>query len=302
MRTFLSTIGLGTLCRRMLGVRLGRYYQYQPKRLSVSTLSSLDKGQPLPTIVLVTPSFNQAEYIRETIESVLGQDYPELHYIIQDAGSTDGTGDILEGYRVRGVMVHIEGDFGQADALNRGFSRASGEVMGYLNSDDLFLPGTLHLVGRYFHDHPEVDVIYGNRLIVDEAGREVGRWILPDHDPEVLRFTDYIPQESMFWRRRIWDAAGAGFDANLHFAMDWELLLRFLDAGAVFAHVPGLFGIFRVHERQKSQANFTVRGAQEMAGLRSRCKGHLFRRLVLHGSYLHRHIDADAAFMAGAQN
>ena len=296
-----SSLRLGIAVRRLLGVRLGRFHQYQPRQLSVASVNHADDNDRLPAISLVTPSFNQACFVEKTLESVLGQNYPKLQYIVQDGLSSDGTREILGRYATRNVDIRIETDGGQTDALNKGFAHTDGEIMGYLNSDDLLLPGTLCLVGRYFRDNPSVDVIYGNRLIVDEAGREVGRWVLPEHDSEILTFIDYVPQETMFWRRRIWERVGGRFNTDFHFAMDWELLLRFIHAGAVFRHLPGLFGAFRVHGQQKSQAEFLVRGIGEMNGLRLRYGGKnmsFVRRIALHWAYLSQHRLADAAFEA----
>ncbi|MBY5790006.1 glycosyltransferase family 2 protein [Rhizobium leguminosarum] len=296
-----SSLGLGIALRRLLGVRLGRFHQYGPRQLSVAAIKHVGDDDRLPMISLVTPSFNQAHFVEKTLESVLGQNYPKLQYIVQDGLSSDGTQEILGRYTTRNIDIRIEADDGQTDALNKGFAHTDGEIMGYLNSDDLLLPGTLRLVGRYFRDNPSVDVIYGNRLIVDEVGREVGRWVLPEHNSEILTFIDYVPQETMFWRRRIWERAGGRFDTDFHFAMDWELLLRFIHAGAVFRHLPGLFGAFRVHRNQKSQADFLVRGAGEMNGLRLRYGSknmNFVRRVVLHWAYLSQHRLADAAFEA----
>ncbi|WP_377295832.1 glycosyltransferase family 2 protein [Rhizobium sp. SGZ-381] len=299
MRTRLSAWGLGGHLRRLLGVRLGRLHQHRPQPMSVTAIGFAGDIGGLPRISLVTPSFNQASFVGKTIESVLSQGYPDLEYIVQDACSNDGSAEILGSFDGRPLEIHIERDSGQADALNRGFARTSGEIMGYLNSDDLLLPGMLHTVGTYFRDHPEVDVIYGNRLIIDEQGREIGRWILPGHDGQVLRHIDYVPQESMFWRRRIWDKAGSRVDAGLRFAMDWELILRFADAGAVFRHVPRLIGVFRVHGAQKSQADFVRHGAHEIGTLRRGSYGATqgkMARLLHHGRFLYAHRIADAAF------
>lgn len=298
MKAVLSSLGLGTLLRQIAGIRLGRLHQYPPRVISVRPLSQTDRDVDLSGIALVTPSFNQAQYVGQTISSVREQHYLNLQYVIQDACSKDGTEGVLKSFDDTGFDIRIEPDQGQADALNRGFARTSAEIMGYLNSDDLLLPGTLRFVAQYFHDNPSVDVIYGNRLIIDELGQEIGRWILPGHDPQVLRFVDYVPQESMFWRRRIWERVGSKFDASLQFAMDWDLLLRFLDAGAVFHHVPELFGLFRVHGSQKSQADFVTHGAEEMAALRLRYGDKNLRflhRQWIHSRYLYRHVKADAA-------
>lgn len=299
MRTQLSALGIGVVARRLLGVRLGCLNQYPPKPLSMLKVNDLCEHTALPRIALVTPSFNQAKFVGQTINSVREQHYLNLHYVIQDACSKDGTEDVLKSFEDTGFDIRIESDRGQADALNRGFVRTSADIMGYLNSDDLLLPGTLYFVAQYFYDHPSVDVIYGNRLIIDELGLEIGRWILPGHDPQVLRFVDYVPQESMFWRRRIWEQVGATFDVNLQFAMDWDLILRFLDAGAVFHHVPELFGIFRVHSNQKSQANFVTLGVREMATLRLRHEDknlNCVKKIFLHGRYIYRHVKADNAW------
>jgi glycosyltransferase involved in cell wall biosynthesis len=241
------------------------------------------------------------QFVKHTLDSVVGQKYPNVQYVVQDAQSSDGTSEVLARYSPKSVDVRVEADTGQADALNRGFALTAGEVMGYLNSDDMLLPGALNLVGRYFHENPAVDVIYGNRLIVNEDGLEVGRWILPGHDAQLLRFIDYVPQETMFWRRRIWDRVGAKFDTSLQFAMDWDLILRFIDAGALFHHVPTLFGVFRVHGAQKSQASFVTRGAGEMVGLRMRYRNDNTSRLarvIRHMRYLYAHRKADRAFIA----
>jgi glycosyltransferase involved in cell wall biosynthesis len=303
MRRLASAAGLGVRMRRCLGIRIGRLMQYPPRPLSLTTLARPGSDAGLPSLTLVTPSFNQAQFIARTIDSVLAQAYPALQYVVQDALSGDGTRALLGAYADRGLVVRCEADAGQADALNRGFAGSSGQIMGYLNSDDLLLPGTLHMVGRYFRDHPDVDLVYGNRLIVDESDREVGRWILPGHDGRILRFIDYVPQETLFWRRQLWDRAGARFDAQLQFAMDWELLLRFQDAGARMRHLPELFGVFRVHGGQKSQALYRTRGAREMVALRARHRAPAaLPRVLLHWRYLQAHRAADAEFAASLRN
>jgi GT2 family glycosyltransferase len=299
MRATLSALGLGTTLRRLAGFRLGLFYQYPARSLTVATLVRDGDDHDLPSISLVTPSFNQAHFIAQTLESVLSQHYPALQYIVQDAVSTDGSQAVLDRFRDRAIDIVVEADTGQTNALNRGFARSHGEIMAYLNSDDMLLPGTLHMVGRYFRDHPSVEVIYGNRLVVDEQGREVGRWILPGHNEDIIRIVDYVPQETMFWRRRLWERAGAGFDERFQFAMDWELILRFMKAGGKFEHLPELYGLFRVHGDQKSQKDFRNRGSLEMADLRRRHgsdRMNIVRRIMSHCVYLLQHKRTDAAF------
>jgi glycosyltransferase involved in cell wall biosynthesis len=304
MRATISEFGVGITLRRIAGFRLGVFYQYPPQPLSVAEIHGRVDDHDLPLISIVTPSFNQVRFVGMTLDSVLCQNYPALQYVIQDAGSSDGTQAVLDSYRHRGVDIIVEADMGQTNALNRGFARSSGEIMAYLNSDDMLLPGTLHLVGRYFRDNPSVDVIYGNRLVVDEQGREIGRWILPGHDEEILRVVDYVPQETLFWRRRLWERSGATFDERFQFAMDWDLILRFVRAGGVFHHVPNLFGLFRVHGAQKSQKLFRDRGAQEMAELRhahSSASMNMAQRALHHFAYLLQHKRADAALQAASR-
>jgi hypothetical protein len=158
-----------------------------------------------PVISVVTPSFNQGQYLAQTVESVLGQDYPRLQYVVQDGGSTDETPEVLARYRHRLHHCAAQKDNGQSHAINLGFAHTSGEVMAYLNSDDLLLPGSLHAVAKFFEDHPEVDVVYGHRVVIDQRGDERGRWVMPPHDAESLKWADYIPQETLFWRRRAWE-------------------------------------------------------------------------------------------------
>ncbi|MDQ5978333.1 MAG: hypothetical protein QG602_1307 [Verrucomicrobiota bacterium] len=169
-------------------------------------------------------------------------------------------------------------DAGQADAIAKGFAKTSGgpdDLMAWINSDDFYVPGALGFVADYFARHPEVDVIYGHRILVDENSREIGRWFLPKHDPEVLRLNDFVPQETMFWRRRIWDKVG-GIDSSFKFALDWDLLLRFQAAGAKIVRVPYFLACFRIHSAQKTSAQMHSVGQAEITRLRERTFGRPF--------------------------
>ena len=141
--------------------------------------------------------------------------------------------------------------------------------MGYLNSDDLLMPGSLRFVGEYFATHDKVDVIYGHRIVIDEDGLEVGRWILPPHDGEAIRNFDYIPQETLFWRKSLYEAVG-GINQSFQFAMDWDLLLRFIEAGARFRRIPYFLACFRVHSKQKTDMLLDLVGERERARLMAR--------------------------------
>ncbi len=222
---------------------------------------------------MTTPSFEQGEFLDATIASIVGQRHDRLDYVVQDAQSTDSTPDVLDRWTGRGVRAVVEKDGGQANAINRGFGRVEGEIMGWLNSDDLLLPGALQTVASVFASRPDIDVVYGHRIIVDGAGDEIGRWIMPPHESEVLSWADYIPQETMFWRRRVWDEAGGEIDESFRFAVDWDLILRFSDVGATFARIPRFLGAFRVHEQQKTSAQIASTGEAEMMRLRERTLG-----------------------------
>lgn len=223
-------------------------------------------------ITVVTPSYNQARFLEHTLRSVLAQAYPNLEYIVQDGASTDGTTEILSRYQKHLAHVASHPDRGQAHALNLGFARSSGDIMAYLNADDILLPGTLHYVAAFFQQHPEIDVVYGHRVVMDEQGREIGRWVLPPHDTQVLYWTDYIPQETLFWRRQIWERVG-GFDETLQFALDWDLILRFAQVGARVVRLPRFLGAFRVHTSQKTSSQWETLGRQEVVQLQRRYLG-----------------------------
>jgi glycosyltransferase involved in cell wall biosynthesis len=245
-----------------------------------------------PSISIVTPALNAAQFLQETLNSVLGQEYPDLEYIVQDGGSRDDTLSILEAHASQLAHVDSRPDSGMAQAVNRGFDHASGEIMAYLNADDVLLPGTLHFVADYFTSHPDVDVLYGHRVLIDATGAEIGRWVMPAHDDDVLSWADFVPQETLFWRRSIWEQAGGQMDETFKFALDWDLLLRFRRAGARFRRVPRFLAAFRVHPGQKTSAELGDVGSAEMERLRTREAGRLVSgEEIMRGldDYLRRH-------------
>jgi len=255
--------------------KLGVLVQHNPKPLEIPVRykHTLQPKPDLPVISIVTPSYNQAKFIGKTIRSVLKQKYPNLEYVVQDGNSEDPTLKILEKYKNR--LAHFESrkDDGQAHAINLGFQHTSGEIMAYLNSDDILLPGSLNYVAAYFQQHPKVDALYSHRVIIDEKDREIGRWLMPRHEDQVLYWADYVPQETLFWRRRIWDKAGASMDISYKFALDWDLLMRFLQNGAIIHRVPRFLAAFRVHEAQKTSAHINKIGVQEMQKIRKQYLG-----------------------------
>ena len=273
--------------------RIGRLRQHAPKPLRVPA-SYLETRPPeqAPTITIVTPSFQQGRFLDRTIYSVVSQQYPRLEYVVQDGGSSDRTLDVLRRFDPLLTRWASEEDNGQADAINRGFRGTTGELMAWVNSDDLLLPGCLAYVARYLVEHPDVDVVYGYRLTIDEDDRQIGTWITPRHDDLALTMADFVPQETVFWRRRVWEAVGGRVDPNFEYALDWDLLLRFRDAGAQIARLPRFLGAFRVHDEQKTTASHKL-GLDECARLRMRVHGRdlsddeIFRRMW---PYLLRHM------------
>jgi glycosyltransferase involved in cell wall biosynthesis len=257
---------------------------------------------PALTISIVTPSFQQGRFLERTLHSVVSQRYPALQYVVQDGGSSDETVEVLKRFETTLTLWRSEPDDGQADAINRGFGEMTGEIMGWLNSDDLSLPGSLAYVARYFAAHPDVDVVYGNRVMIDHNDAQIGEWVLPEHDDQVLTLADYVPQETLFWRRRIWEAVGGHVDPTFMYALDWDLLLRFRDAGASIVRLPRFLGAFRVHDEQKTTVAGAT-GAIECDLLRQRVHGrplpieevldrlkpYLFRHVLAHKR--HRFVD-----------
>ncbi|EKD80071.1 MAG: glycosyl transferase family 2 [uncultured bacterium] len=187
----------------------------------------------LPKISVITPSYNQGKYIRATIESVLSQDYPNLEYFVIDGGSTDGTVEILKSYgnKIRWVSEH---DAGQADAINKGLAVAKGEILAYLNSDDIYLPGALKRVGEYYAQ-TKADWITGDCLVIDEQGNiSKNNWLISGYkrflmtlySSITLRIADsMLPQPSTFWSRQAYKKIG-DFNIKYHYVMDYDYWLR----------------------------------------------------------------------------
>jgi hypothetical protein len=283
---------------RRVGPRLGVLQQYAPRPLRLAR-TDVAPPQPAPRISVVTPSFRQARFIERTIRSVVEQGYPNLEYFVQDGGSDDGTVDVLKRYADRLNGWASERDTGQSQAINRAFARTRGEIMAWINSDDILLPGALAQVAEFFARNPDIDVVYGHRVLIDEEDREIGRWIMPPHRDDVLSWADFVPQETLFWRRSLWDKAGGKIDESFRFAMDWDLLLRFRDAGARFARLPVFIGGFRVHPQQKTSAGISDVGFAEMDRLRQRVMGRVPSRTEISRAvapYLMRHTATDWAW------
>lgn len=227
----------------------------------------------LPRISIVTPSFNQAEFLEETILSVIEQDYPSLEYIVMDGGSSDNSAAILERYADRLSFWTSVKDNGQADALNKGFRRATGDIVGYLNSDDLYLPGSLAKVAEEFTAQPACRWLTGSCVFFGgDKKEELFRPVTPENQASWLRHW-VIPQPAVFWRRELF--AKHGFlDESFHYCMDYEFWLRLLFGGERCHFIDHTLAKFRLHQTSKTVGAADA-FAPEAAAIRERFRGML---------------------------
>ena len=208
----------------------------------------------LPLVSIVTPSFNQASFLEETILSVLEQDYPHIEYLIVDGGSQDGSPEIIRRYADRLAWWVSEPDQGQTDAINKGFARAKGEILAWLNSDDAYLPHAVAEAVEFLQSHPEVGMVYGDANLVDENGAILGRFPARQTDYRRLRRGYvHIPQQASFFRASLWQKVGP-LDPTFYFAMDYDLWVRISRVAALHYH-PRTWANFRLHPGGKSVAS-----------------------------------------------
>jgi glycosyltransferase involved in cell wall biosynthesis len=208
----------------------------------------------LPLVSVVTPSFNQAAYLEETIRSVLEQDYPNIEYIVIDGGSTDGSVELIRGYADRLAYWTSEPDRGQADAINKGWARATGDIVAFLNSDDYYLPGAISRVVELFRRNPGAGFASGQAVWVTESGEHVQKTRFTV-DPDECRIFDLhsqtsVPQPAAFVRREVIEKVGM-LDPSFHFGLDGEFFLRVL-GNFPGVSTPDVFACMRLHEASKS--------------------------------------------------
>jgi len=211
-------------------------------------------SSPLPKVSIITPSFNQGRFLEASILSVLGQDYPNIEYIIVDGGSKDESVEIIRKYENRLAWWVSEKDKGHADALNKGFSHATGEILAWLNSDDIYYPSVVSDAVAYLNEHPEVGMVYGDALLIDDSGKTIGNFASKQTSyRDMLRGSVHIPQATTFYRTNLWNQVGP-LDLSLFFAFDYDLWVKLAKVSEV-RYLPRLWAQFRIHDQGKSVVN-----------------------------------------------
>lgn len=245
------------------------------------------KPASLPLVTIVTPSFNQADYLEATIKSVLEQSYPHIEYIIMDGGSTDGSVDVIQKYAGKLRYWESAKDKGQTDAINKGFNRAKGDILAWLNSDDTYAnPNAIADAVNFLLANPEVAMVYADCDFINEQGQVIGKFASRQTDYAKLR-TGYvhIPQQTMFFRARYWKELGP-LDPSFYFAMDYDLWVR-IARHAPIQYLPGkTWANFRIHTSSKTNVN-DERGWKEMLRVHYRDGGSFFSPIVAK-SYLRK--------------
>ncbi|MBD2579005.1 glycosyltransferase family 2 protein [Oscillatoria sp. FACHB-1406] len=226
------------------------------------------KGGDLPRITIVTPSYNQGAFIEETIRSILLQNYPNLEYIIIDGGSTDNTLEIIQKYEPFIAYWSSEPDRGQSEAVNKGFRRATGQLIGWQNSDDIYQPGAFWAAVQKFKACPQADVIYGNLNFIDEASQFISSYPIGEANVENMIPYPAVCNQAAFFRDRVFKE-NQYLDESLKHCMDQEFFLRLLIKDYKFAFEPELLAGFRRHQAAKTSQQAAIWSEESFALYRS---------------------------------
>ena len=213
--------------------------------------------EPLPAspkISIVTPSYNQGQFLEASIRSVLDQSYPNIEYIAVDGGSKDSSAEILKKYERHFAWWVSEKDKGHAEALNKGFAHATGEILAWLNSDDIYLPNAVAEAVAVLQAHPEVGMVYGDADLIDNSGARVGQFASRQTDyRRMLRGSVHIPQATTFFRADLWRQVGP-LDLSLFFSFDYDWWVKIAKVSQVL-YVPKRWAQFRIHDDGKTLVN-----------------------------------------------
>jgi GT2 family glycosyltransferase len=213
-------------------------------------------------VSIITPSYNQAAFLEQTIQSVLEQDYPRLEYIVIDGDSTDNSAEVIRKYADRLAYWISEKDSGQAEAINKGFARANGDILGWLNSDDYYLPNTISEVARCFEQNPDVVMVYGDMLAVDGNGQTLNVLKYKQLSLEDLLCFQILGQPSVFFRRAALQKAGL-LETTFHFMLDHHLWIRLAQQGRIL-HIPRVWSAARYHSQAKNRARAAEFGREAL--------------------------------------
>jgi len=233
------------------------------KKSCIEALPIAGDNMPPPTISIVTPSFNQAQYLPECLESVLGQDYPQMECLVIDGGSTDRSVEVLQEFGSRLAYWVSEPDRGQAEAVNKGWARARGDVLGWINSDDLLRPGALRQVATAYATHPQAAMIFGDVEEVTASGRPVRAKHMAGFSLSSLLLGKNMPQPGVFVSRRTYGKLG-GLNESLHYALDFDYFLRTWLAFPAedFHYVPAVLAASRLWPKTKTHRAGTRIGTE----------------------------------------